>query len=1023
MTLALLSTAALAIEAQAVETTSSIQGRVMTEAGAPAANATVIITHVPSGSRKVVETDSDGSFHSAGLRVGGPYSVTVESSSGNGRQENIFLTLGEASDVTLTLQATALEEIVVTGSAGSGQIKMGMASTFDEERRKGIPATSRDLHDFVRVDPLVTVDPTNENAISIAGSNNRFNSLTIDGVKQNDDFGLNNGGYPTQRSPIILDVIDQLSVNAAPFDAQYGGFQGGNINVVTKSGTNEFHGAAWFYYRDDSLTGDNIDGEEQELDFEEKVYGATVGGPIIQDKLFFQVAYEKQESTEPFDTGPAGAGFTNDVDGVTKADVDEIISIADSVYDYDAGSYEDARSIDEEDEKIFAKIDWNVNDDHRAAFTYQRAKGNNINPQNTFGSNYGLISNWYNKTETMNSYALQVFSDWTENFSTEVRVSYKEVETLQESMTGNDFALMEIATPGGGSVYIGPDYYRHANYLDNNTWQIKLAGTYYLDNHEITGGYEREMLDVFNLFVPGSKGEYVFDSIDDFANQTAASLFYNNAYTNNADDGAAGFGYNIDTLYLQDNWTVNDQLNLMFGLRYERYSSGDDPRLNQAFVDLHGFANNETIDGLDIIMPRFGFNYAHDDRLTVRGGAGLFSGGNPNVWISNSYSNDGVTIVNTFLPGPLTVADGFNIPQEALDNVAGGEASGDVNYIDPGFEIPRAWKFNLAVDYDLDLGSMGDGWRITAEALYSKTDKGTAWVDTCLNQSGTAPDGRPVYSSLCDGSDQHLGLVNSEDGESTVFVLSLQKEFESGLDFFFSYTHTDSKDINPGTSSTASSNYAKMAFDDPNDPKLATSNYEIEHKFVLNLNYRTEFVENWESQFGLLFTSQSGRPFSYTYDGNSTFGNPDNYRDSQLIYVPTGANDPLVMLDGISQEEFDAFLESSGLDKYRGEIAPRNAFNADWVTTVDFKFRQEVPGFMEGHKGVFTFEIQNLTNLINNSWGRYQYIPFHYVEPVVSTVIDGDHYVYSNLNTGAGEQDTDTLASLWKIRLGLRYEF
>ncbi|WP_138379311.1 TonB-dependent receptor [Luteithermobacter gelatinilyticus] len=1025
LSLALLSAATLSLEAQAVETTSRLQGTVLTPAQSAIADATVTITHLPSGTKKVLTTDSNGHFSAAGLRVGGPYSVLVEAPSGNGREDNVFLTLGEASTVTITVEATPLEEIIVTAAAQSQQIKMGMATMIDEDRRKGIPATSRDLHDYVRIDPLVTVDPTNSNAISIAGSNNRFNSLTIDGVKQNDDFGLNNGGYPTQRSPIILDVIDQLSVNAAPFDVEYGGFQGGNINVVTKSGTNDYHGSAWFYYRDDSLTGSELDGEDQMLTFEEKVYGATFGGPIIEDKLFFMLGYEKLEATEPFDSGPEGAGFANSINNVSKADVDEIISIAQEVYDYDPGSYENARSLDETDEKVFGKIDWNLNDDHRLAFTYQRAEGNNINPQNTSASRgrYGLLSNWYNKTETMNSYALQVFSDWSENFSTEVRVSYKDVETRQESMTGNDFALMQISTPEGGDVYLGPDFYRHANDLENDTWQIKLAGTYYLDAHEISGGYEREMLDIFNLFVPGSKGSYVFDSIEDFRNRNAASLSYNNAFSNDANDGAAAFGYAIDTIYLQDRWDLNERLTMMFGLRYERYSTSDTPRLNQDFVDLHGFANNETIDGLDILMPRFGFNYMATERLTLRGGAGLFSGGNPNVWISNSYSNDGVTIVSYRDSDGVSNVDGFTLPQEALDAISSGDASGDVNYIDPGFEVPRAWKFNLAAEYTLDLGALGDGYHLTAEALLSRTDKGTKWVDICIEKSDTAPDGRPIYSSICNGGDQHIGLTNSEDGESTVFVVSLQKEYDNGLDFFFSYTNTDAKDVNPGTSSTASSNYAKLAFSDPNFPALATSNYEIKHKFIFNINYRTELVKDLESRFGLLFTSQSGRPFSYTFDGNSTFGNPDNYRDSQLFYVPVDEND--VLLDGISWEELNVFIQESGLDKYRGRIAPRNAFNDPWVTTVDFRFSQELPGFSEGHRGVFTFDIQNLTNLLNNDWGRYDYTPFHYVQPVVSTVIDPatGKYVYSNLNSSAGEKTTDTLASLWKIRLGLRYEF
>ena len=628
MAIALASATTFALQAEAQVTTSQLVGTVVTESNAPAANVRVRIVHVPSGTVKVVQTNNKGAFNASGLRVGGPYSVSVESSSGNGKSGEIYLGLGSASNINLVLEDTSFEEIVVTGVAMITKIQMGTSSSIGADAIQGIPSASREIYDLIQINPMVNIDPTNDNAISIGGTNNRFNSVTIDGVKQNDDFGLNNGGFPTQRSPISLDAIERIDINVAPFDVQYNGFLGGNINIVTKSGENDFHGSAFFTYRAESLTGNKIDDQDIDLNFDEKIYGGFLSGPIIEDKLFFSIGFEELKSTNPVDTGATGSGFANEVPGVTTADLEQIRSISQNVYNFDPGSLSDLKDINENDRKIFAKLDWNINENHRAAFTYQYNKGNELNPQNTSASrgNISLPSNWYNKTEIMKSYSLGVFSDWTDNFSTEVRVSRKEVESRQESLNGNEFAQMEIELASGTSVFIGPDRYRHANKLSNSTWQIKVAGTYYMGDHEISGGFEREMLDVFNLFVDSSLGLYVFNSIADFENREASSLSYKNAFSNDSNDGAANFKFNVNSVYLQDRWTVNDDLVVMGGLRYDWYTTGSVPTFNQNFQDRNGFANNATLDGRNIFLPRIAFNYLAGERTTIRGGIGKFSG-------------------------------------------------------------------------------------------------------------------------------------------------------------------------------------------------------------------------------------------------------------------------------------------------------------------------------------------------------------------------------------------------------------
>tara|TARA_R110002096_G_scaffold21494_7_gene69749 strand:- start:3085 stop:6291 length:3207 start_codon:yes stop_codon:yes gene_type:complete len=1048
LAIALATTTTFAIQAEAQVTTSGMKG-VVTSGDATVGNATVVITHTPSGSRKTLTTGTDGVFNISGLRVGGPYSISVTSDQGKAEVEGVYLTLGEMSNVPVALSSSSanLEEIVVTGSAISGAIKMGMATTIDEERRKGIPATSRDLHDFVKVDPLVTIDPTNSNAISIAGSNNRFNSVTVDGIKQNDDFGLNNNGFPTQRSPISLDAIEQLAVNASPFSAEYGGFTGGNINIVTKSGTNDFHGTAFFTYRNDSLTGNKSKENDITLDFNEKIWGGTLGGPIVEDKLFFFVGFEKFNSSTPNQFGPAGTSFANEVSGVTQAELDRATQIANDVYGFDAGSVADLDSLPVKDRKIFAKLDWNINEDHRAAFTYQNTEGNQINPQNqgtSFGGSLSLPSNWYDKNDKMKSYSFQLFSDWSDSFSTEVKIGRKEVETLQEPLKGNEFAQAQIVLGSGSSIYLGPDQFRHANQLKNDSWNAKFKATYYTGDHEIKVGLEYEKVDVFNVFLPGSNGRYVFQGLDDFEARTASSVYYSNAFSHNKEDGAAEFANASFTAFLEDVWTVNEDLTLTAGIRYERYSTNDLPTFNQNFMDRYGFANTSTLDGRDLITPRLGFNYVAGERTVVRGGVGIFSGGNPNVWLSNTYTNDGVTIVNsgTVSSGPLlNNIDGFSVSQGLKDLLVAG--NGPVDYLNPNFKIPSVTKFNLAVDHEFNFGEiMGDGYNVTAEALITTVNQAAQWEELRADEKvGTAPDGRPIYNREGRGS-YDIGLTNVTEGGSKVFTLSLQKQYESGFDLFGAYTFTDSEDVNPGTSSTSTSNFGKVAVSDRVNFGVATSNYEVRHRFILNMNYVKEFIDGYKSRFSMFVTSKSGRPFSYTYDQASSsrdipFGGGAEFerRDRQLIYVPTQGDSAMCytgcVVDGdapinsaVTEAEFMAFLSETGLDKYAGEIAPRNSQKNPWITTMDFRFTQEIPGIMDGHKGIFTFDIQNLTNLLNSNWGRLDQVSF----PSMSTIgrvsiTDDNKYVLTRFYNPTEPWNMNSLASVWKIRLGVRYEF
>jgi hypothetical protein len=1030
---------AFAPEVRAQETSAQIAGIVLDADGGAVAGAEVKVLHVPSGTTSSTVTNSSGQFSLSGLRVGGPYTVTAMSEGKLAAAvENVYAELGRRPSLTLSLAPAAeLAEVQVT-AAGMQSTAVGVGTEFSAEVIASAPSIDRDLKSTLRIDPKAWVDPTNQDALEVAGVNNRYNSFTVDGVRQNDDFGLNNNGYPTQRSPISLDAVEAVSLLSAPFDVQYSGFRGSTINVVTKSGTNEFHGAAFYYKYDDSMVGSKSKQRKFDFSFDEKKYGGSLGGPIIQDKLFFFLSYEKFDSKQPQIYGPVGSGAPIETNGITQAEYDQIVQITQDVYGFDPGSR--LSSLPVTDEKYLAKIDWNIADTQRASISYQHTEGNEIIQANNFassgtGSDLSTPSDWYNRKITLDSYSLQLFSDWSDTFTTELKIARKEVETLQDSLGGTDFALFRVTTPSGGEVFIGPDAFRQANYLSNDADQIKLKGSWFLGDHTVSLGYEREQLDIFNLFVPFSTGEYTFSSIENYQARTASRLSYSNAYTNDANDAAAKFGYNVDSLYLQDTWQVTPEFEVQAGLRYEMFSSSDKPLYNEKFDERYGFSNQETLDGRDLFMPRLGFNWQLDDETLLRGGVGLFGGGTPNVWVSNSYSNDGVTYVGAPLFRNVTNVDGYNIPQAVQDSLFKGD--GQVSAIDPKFKIPSQWRYNLGIEH-----YFADDWKMTVDLMYSDVKDEVLWKDYRLEQVGTAPDGRPIYQQRNDGRTldgsggsarsnmQDMVLSNTGKGKSTIFTIDLSKSWQTQagfVDMYVGYGHQDVTDVNPGTSSIASSNWKYLATDDPNNPKAATSNYEIEHRFTLALNWKKAFFGDAYTSAALFVDRRSGRHYSYTYGRIGTFGDPQAYYQRSLLYVPL-VDDPLVTYSTPAFEQaVNDFIDSNNLSKYRGQIAPRNGFSSPWVTTADLKLAQEIPMGWKDLRGVLTLDILNVANLINNKWGQYAQVGFPYVAPVLNASINSQgQYVYSP-SSGSTPQpafkSVSALPSVWRIQLGFRIEF
>lgn len=1022
--------------ALAQETSATIRGVVTGADNQPVDNARITAIHTPSNSRSEILSGESGRFNIKGLRVGGPYTIRVESDKGKEVLNGIYLSLGSPLTLPIDLdspdiQLNDIEEVVVTGEA---QVfaNRGSSSVFGEDQIDNAATFNRDLKDVIRSNPLAVVSPDG-NQLSIAGSNPKYNSLTIDSVGINDTFGLASNGYPNARPPISLDAVEQISISYAPFDARKGKFTGGNINAVTKSGTNDFHGSAFFESvpwagtaKDDRLPDDGSV-TEYDIDNEEETYGATFSGPLIQDKLFFFTSYEKWEEEIAFDYNLD----TLENHDVTSGEISRVLNIMQDTYGL-SDSVGTAPSADN-DEKLLVKLDWNIGDNHRADFTYSNQETRSARNYTDSDDTLNLSSNLWTMAQDTTYYTSHLFSDWSDTFSTEVNLSYKEYE--QASLTSSDWGEVNIRT-ADGTIVAGQDENRQANVLANEVWNFGLHGTYMAGDVQYRFGAEIEDTWNYNLYGRDAAGTWAFDSIDDFENRQVASLEYSNAYTNDVQDIAYDVDSKTYSLYGDATLEPFAGFELVAGLRYETLGVDSAPNRNGNFEKTYGYANTENLDGRDIWLPRVGFNWNLRDDLTLRGGVGRFSGGMPLVWVSNAYTNDGTTKDGVYLTDLDAAAVDFTgVPGEAMDALAPG--AGSTNSIDPDFELPSDWRYQLAADYAFDIPGIGRDFNWTTELTYVDREDAVYWRDLSRVDSGNrTPDGRIIWDSIYDGTEfegnYDLELTNVDNGgRSVIWTTALDKAFDNGLSFNLSYTHQDITEVNPGTSSTAESNYQYEVVENRNTPLEGTAYYEIEHRLVLNLGYRAEFVQDYATNFNLFVERRSGRPFSWTLGAyrDGGLGDQPSFDDSDvyLAYIPSGADDPAVDFEsGLGYEEIMEIARAAGVAGSAGGYTDKYSDNMPWVTTMDLAITQEVPGLLPDHRGLVYFTVDNFANLLNDDWGKVYDIQYPQQILFDYDVNDAGQYVYDEPFGGLNTKNYtlfQSAESTWRVKLGLKYNF
>ncbi len=1036
---------AFAAAAFSQSTTSSIRGKVLDANGAPLANVEVVVTDTRTGATRRITSNDSGTFLATNLVVGGPFVVTANNETAV-TVDNIAL--GDVYKLTIgglsaagSVAAGNIEEVVVTSKAISiADVASGPSAVFTLADLEDSVSFNRDIKDVFSNDPRINLDnPNRGTGVNCGGKNPRFNGISIDGVSQNDRFGLNANGYATANGqPFPFDSISSVSVELAPFDVTYGGFSACSINAVTKSGQNEFFGKVFYEYSSDSLRGDRIVALGNSVDvessaFTEETLGFEVGGPIINDKLFFYASYEKTDEPRFISQGFSGSGSGTEREWLSQSDYNRILDVSNRLYGYDPGGQPSNGTNDQE--KLLARIDWDINDQHRASFIYNRFEGVENRSSDGDSFEFEFSNHFYDKGSDLDTYVLKLNSNWNDRLSTEVFLGRNELDDSQVTVGDPDFGDFQINI-GRDKVYLGADDSRQGNDLNYTSNLIKLNMQYLAGDHVITAGFERDELDVFNLFVQHSRGgelDFFDDSgrgglsgIDKFEQGLPDRIYYGSGGgTNNVNDAAAKFKSEQTTFYIQDEYFFeNIDLTVVGGLRYERFGTDDKPAFNQAFTDLYGFANDATVDGVDILMPRVGFTWNKNDTTTIRGGAGLFSGGNPNVWISNSYSNDGITNVqlrqsfgDSLFDLPLSGAGrpGFDVPQALIDGVASvtadDAATSRMALVDPNYKQPNELKIALGATIDLP-----KGFTLDTDLLYSIQRDSAVYRDIAQQVTGFTAAGSPILSNVV-GSENFMLTNSNRDADTLVLSASVNKKWDNGLETTFGYAYTDAEDISGMNSSVAFSNFTNVATLNPNDPLPGTSEFETQNRFTFRLNYKTELFSNLQSSVSVYGVYKDGQSTSFSQSGDGVEANNRNRRS--LLYVPMSNDGAVVYDERFDRQAFDSFISSEGLA--RGQFVRRGSASSRSSGRIDLRIDQELPGF-GGLKPKVFLKINNVLNMLSSDWGA-QYDAAFVSEQVVESSVNGaGQFVFEKFNT---PETTDLLddISVWAARIGLEVRF
>lgn len=1088
----LIAVVALPLMVTAQNTTSGLNGFVKTDSGEPLVGATINAVHEPTGTVYRVQSRTGGRFDISNMNPGGPYTIEVSFTGfSTEKRTDVYLVLGQSYKIDLALAPSSknLGDVVVTAvrTRSEVSVKGGAQTVIGPDKLENLPTVGRNIQDFLRYTPQAKFVGGNGNlaGVSIAGQNNRYNSFYIDGAVNNDVFGLSasgtNGGQAGV-GPISIDAIDQFQVVISPFDASLGNFTGGGINATTRSGTNKVQGSVYYFLQNQDLTGKTPTGDKAAAtklaNFSSKTYGFRVGGPIVKNKLFYFLNAEgiQNERPQPF-------SFSQYRGNSTQADIANLQNFVKTNFGYDMGGYLDNPETIESN-RITAKLDWNMNTRNRLALSYRY---NNSERVNAAASSSGTI-NFFNNGEffpsTTNSLSAELKSTFNKGASNRLLLTLTRVVDDRGAI-GSPFPRVRI-NDGSGSLVFGSEEFSTANLLKQTNIGFLDFFKFSKGKNYITIGTDNELSKSYNVFIRQNYGSYQYLNLADFLNN-AAPIRYDRSFslvdnsTGDNTEAAAKFNTLRLGFFINDEYRANENLTLNFGLRADWNKFLTTPRTDRFFndsaiskisqyYDLQGARSGQISDPKISLNPRFGFTYkVPEENITVRGGAGLFTGRVPLVWPGGVYNQNGVSIGGISLTTPAAIGslrfnpNPFAQPTAQSLGISLDNAKGQVDLIAKDFRLNKVFRTSVAIDKRL-----GNGWTATVEGIYTANINEIYYTNVNIlppnrTMTGAGGDTRMLYPNNAriplrsNGVNPYQGNIfllsnnKGRKGQSFSFTFTIDKAWSNGFAFNANYTYGNSIVMNEGTSSQNNSQWRFMeTVNGRNNIVLSTSDYDLGHRINAYLAKKFTYAnKSLATTISLVYNGQSGNPFSYVYQGS--FVNDNGAGESNdLIYIPTQQEvaSMIFLNNTVSGVTYTPAQQAAALEAYiqgdkylrnrRGQYAERNGSRLPFTNIIDLKIQQDFNIKMGGKRYQFqvTYDVFNFTNMLNRDWGRQYFLSNDQFR-----LINTAGFVGGNATTGTVPQyrfnptlvgqtpwnvSTSTAPSYsarWVSQLGLRFNF
>lgn len=1016
--------------AYAQVTTSSMNGRVADEKGEPVVGAAVVATHEPSGTVYGAIVNQNGQYTINGMRAGGPYKVEVSSVGYNSLLfKDVTLQLAETYNLSATLKESTefLEQVVVIGTAKSkfSNENTGAATNIDNSQIAALPTVSRSITDVTRLSPY------GGNGMSFAGADGRTANFTVDGANFNNNFGLSEK-LPGGGSPISIDAIEEMQVVISPFDVRQTNFIGGGINAITKSGTNTFKGTAYVYHKNENLRGDAICGEQitgARAKDRTTTYGFTLGGPIVKNKLFFFVNYEYVNTPTIANRWRGSEDGKEDANNyISRTKLSDLQKVSDFVkdkYGYDTGSYTNFPA-DESNQKILARIDWNINEKNHLAVRYNYTLNRGWNAPNKTSMDGGtrasgartsqysmsFANSMYAIDNSVHSISIDLNSRITDNLSNQFLATFSKLDDTR-STGSSEFPFIDILD-GSGQNYmaLGYELFSWNNAVHNTIANVRDDLTWYLGNHKVTGGlrYEYQMAD--NAYMRNGTGYYRYSSLDDFLNGAAPEIVNLTYGYNGEKNPAARVRFSQASIYAQDEWSVRENFKLTYGVRFDGlFFNNKDVVTNNAILKLNYYPKAKDFKETHIdtgkwpgaqlaISPRVGFNWDvfNNKSLKVRGGTGLFSGRLPLVFFTNMPTNSGSVQYQVQINAKNAAKKGFTMAEFAggLVKDANGKVTTNALYqkllglgypanykpedgtvpssisaVDNKFKMPQVWKTSLAVDYAIPTSFP---FSVSVEGIFNKTINGVMISDWSMKDAGSyakfnGVDNRPIYPDSFRNGTSAFVLENTNKGYGYSASATVNMTPIPEVNIMAAYTHTASKEITsmPGSNAESAFTYVPTVAG-PNYIDLHNAINVIPDRFIASVTHN----DHCGNHFSLIYETWRGSS-NYSYMLSNDM-NGDGYA-YDAVYIPTDAqvkNGDFRFVSDDDRDRFMAFVHKDKyLSKHQGKYAEAYSVYSPWVHRVDFSYKHDFKVKAGKTTNILQlgFDIKNLLNLFNSNWG------------------------------------------------------